>query len=255
MTQIPNYEMYSATTEGDIYSHVNTQGNSREVAYKLTPVLDRNGYHIVGLHHKTKKVHRLVATTFIPNPHNHPVVNHLDGCKTNNNIDNLEWCSYADNTKHAVALGLCSFNSGEDHHASKLTDDETIELIKGTLSGGSNEELAERFNVHSRYVSLVRHKKRQLGIWESHFPDTEPVPSSKVADSKDPAKLTAIVNAALGTKKSNTTIGREFKVDPSAVSRIRSGNNHTSYCIPYIEDFKRRQSQTTIESTQECGSE
>lgn len=254
MTRIPNYEMYSATTEGVIYSHVNNQGNKREVAYKLTPVLDRDGYHIVGLHHKTKKVHRLIAETFIPNPYNYPVVNHIDGCKTNNNISNLEWCTYADNTKHAVSLGLCTFNSGEEHHASKLTDAETIELIKSILAGASNEELAKRFNLHSRYVSLIRHKKRQLNIWEKYFPNVETVSSSKVANSKDPAKLTAIVNAALGTKESNAAIGRKFGVDSSAISRIRSGNKTTSYYIPYIEDFKRRQSQTTIESTQKCGS-
>lgn len=52
------------------------------------------------------RVHRLVAMTFIPNVDNQPCVNHLDGDKNNNTVDNLEWCSHAQNTKHAFDLGL-----------------------------------------------------------------------------------------------------------------------------------------------------
>ena len=69
------------------------------------------GYRNVELNNKEPKrkmIHRLVAEAFIPNPMNLPVVNHLDGDKHNNCVSNLEWCTYRQNTLHAIKLGLFS---------------------------------------------------------------------------------------------------------------------------------------------------
>lgn len=69
-----------------------------------------HGYFQVNLDfdgkNKTKKVHRLVATAFIPNPYNKPQINHIDGNKQNNHISNLEWCTGSENVKHAFNIGL-----------------------------------------------------------------------------------------------------------------------------------------------------
>ena len=51
-------------------------------------------------------IHRLIAIKYIPNPNNYPVINHIDGNKLNNSIDNLEWCTHSDNIKHAYDTGL-----------------------------------------------------------------------------------------------------------------------------------------------------
>lgn len=50
--------------------------------------------------------HILIAKTFLPNPNNYPIVNHIDGNKHNNRIENLEWCTYSRNNKHAIDIGL-----------------------------------------------------------------------------------------------------------------------------------------------------
>lgn len=73
------------------------------------------GYCQVDLGEKTVKVHRLVALAFIPNPENKPQINHVDGDKTNNHVDNLEWCDNSENQIHAYSHGLSKPKTGDDN--------------------------------------------------------------------------------------------------------------------------------------------
>ncbi len=85
--------------------------NGRVKSSKIILALSINaGYYALRLvgddDRRGLKVHRLVAKAFIPNPENKPCVNHKDGNKLNNNVDNLEWCTYSENTIHALKIGL-----------------------------------------------------------------------------------------------------------------------------------------------------
>ena len=77
---------------------------------------ESNGYRRVRicLHGKTelRYIHRLLAEVFLDNPEDKPCVNHIDGNKLNNELINLEWVSYSENTQHAVKAGLHKI--GED---------------------------------------------------------------------------------------------------------------------------------------------
>jgi hypothetical protein len=72
--------------------------------------LKQNGYVYIMLYKndggKTHRVHRLVAESYLENNDNKPQVNHIDGNKSNNNVNNLEWCTQSENQKHAISIGL-----------------------------------------------------------------------------------------------------------------------------------------------------
>lgn len=72
----------------------------------LTPCVDKKGYQFVQLfingHFRSKKVHRLVAESFIPNKYNLPIINHKDENKKNNCVNNLEWCTPAYNSNYGT---------------------------------------------------------------------------------------------------------------------------------------------------------
>ena len=103
---------YYITKDGKVYiSNYRNTGVAKEMKPRII-----SGYYSLGLENpnsaaenrkqKIHKIHRLLAEHFIPNPENKPCVNHIDGNKLNNSLDNLEWATISENTKHAYANKL-----------------------------------------------------------------------------------------------------------------------------------------------------
>lgn len=95
---------------------------------------------------KTKKIHRLVATAFLPNPEQLKEVNHKDGNKRNNTIINLEWVTSAQNVRHAFDTGLRTAK-GESNNFSKLSETEVKLIRKLKSEGHPLTKLSKQFNV------------------------------------------------------------------------------------------------------------
>jgi hypothetical protein len=186
---IKGYEgLYQISNLGRVKSLICWCGNKNIKAYRqrekiLKTKPKKNGYLVVTLRYqnviKYKSIHRLVAKAFLPNPNNYPVVNHIDGNKTNNNINNLEWCSYSHNTKEAIRIGLMpkpntvlkrwTGKFGKEHNRSR----HIYQIHKKT-----NQIVAEYYGVpeivrktgfHARAVGAVLyHRRKTTGgyIWK-----------------------------------------------------------------------------------------
>lgn len=120
---IPGFENYEVSSEGRVRSigrWENTKhGGMRFRKGRILKQVDRgNGYQCVGIFneegHRLVNIHRLVAEVFLPNPDNLPQVNHKDECKSNNSVENLEWCSveynltYGNHNKNIVTKQISS---------------------------------------------------------------------------------------------------------------------------------------------------
>lgn len=118
---IEDYPNYQISTFGNVKSKERISpccyNSNRKIKERiLKQYINKKGYLEVCLFNKTKrtkKVHQLVAKAFIPNPENKPCINHMDGNKQNNKVDNLEWCSYSYNVKEAYRLGLSKPNDNQ----------------------------------------------------------------------------------------------------------------------------------------------
>lgn len=122
--EILGYEgFYSVNESGDIFGLPISiiRKNGRKYISKrrgISPSINSTGYYVVSLRkngvQKTEKVHRLVAKTFLVNTQNKTDVNHIDGNKLNNCIENLEWCTKSENHIHKYKVLGFRYNHTEE---------------------------------------------------------------------------------------------------------------------------------------------
>jgi hypothetical protein len=139
-TPIPGYETYYMINETGIVISLHPVHFEKEIV----PKKDRNGYVAVRLYKNGKAcnyyLHRLLATVFIPNPLNKPMINHINGKKKDNRIDNLEWVTNSENMKHAVAIFLvCPFC--KKRVIDKCTGNEYSSIKEAALNMNINYEV------------------------------------------------------------------------------------------------------------------
>lgn len=128
----------------------------------IKPTLTNGGYLKVDLRtggrYKTFSVHRLVAKAFLPKVEDKPDVNHKDGHKLNNYVDNLEWVTHQENAQHAVKAGLNPL--GEDNYQAQLTNEQVLYCrevyIPNDKSFGATA-LAKKFNVNKNIICDAVH--------------------------------------------------------------------------------------------------
>lgn len=151
---------YSVDTFGRVYSH------RHNGVKKLSSNVRKDGYEQVVVSvdnvRKTYSVHRLVASAFI-GQNDDLTVNHKDGNKNNNRLENLEYCTQAENNRHAFDTGLKKGRKGSAHHFAKLNENDVI-LIRFLWENRHINKLTQRqmatvYGVSYQTISDVIAKK------------------------------------------------------------------------------------------------
>lgn len=224
MKHHPTYTHISVSRDGlQVYSTLSGK--------YLSQYMNDNGYMIVNVTTGTNKrrgyrVHRLVAETYLPNEENLTDVNHIDHDKTNNNVDNLEWCDRAYNIRYAIQQGF-NLSIGETHSQATYTEAQIIEVCDLIKDGLRNCDIEKLTSVNKDTISKLRHKE----AW-SHLDAVKNLPAihRKGRISVDKVKL---VCQLLQDGGSNVHISDVTELSLFTVSKIRNRRIYSTISKDY----------------------
>jgi hypothetical protein len=142
---------YYACTDGHVYRNgVKLKGAScgKNVEYRRLVVFYEDGSS------KRHFVHRIIAEAFIENQDQKPCVNHINGKKDDNRVENLEWVTYSENTQHAIRTNLIL--SGSDRPQAKINEQTVHEICQLMVESWRNKEICEKFGLSKSIVTNIR---------------------------------------------------------------------------------------------------
>lgn len=143
---IGNFVVYS---DGTVFSKIKNKF--------IKGTHNSDGYPMVSVDGKQVKTHRLIAECFLPTDPAKPIVNHKNGIKTDNQVENLEWCDHKHNVQHAFKNGLMVRHKGSKNAASKLSEAQVSYIKQGLKDGRTMTSFANEFKVT---ISAIFHIKR-----------------------------------------------------------------------------------------------
>ncbi len=144
-----------------VHVYVQSTDRGKQTRDSKEKIAHRGLYHHISANGKALSVHRLVAIAFIDNPDNLPQVNHKDGNRSNNHVDNLEWVTNSENQSHAVKLGL------KADAPCKVKSSETQTMVYKRIYGISTKRLAKFYGMTHQAIDERTSKvmsKRELEI-------------------------------------------------------------------------------------------
>lgn len=215
-------------------------GNKYRVKGKILKVyLDKYGYSIVSLRKNGKsnhcRVHRLMCIAFKPNPLNKPWVNHKDGSKSNNVLNNLEWSTPSENAKHAYDKGLNPIRLGEKHHNSKLTTGQVKEIVKLIDEGSRTfDQIGGLYGVSKATIGKINTGMIRNEVTGRAINRTST--DMRVGACNPGAK--SVVNCRGEVYPTLKEAALHYSIDPSSLTKACKGKY--SYCGKYSDGSKIR---------------
>ena len=222
---IPNFDGYFCTKDGEVASSINPSKNQPKI---LSPLIINTGYKTVFLRVNGKgkrlTVHRLVALTFIPNPFGYRCIDHLDSNRLNNFVDNLEWVTYAENTRRMWEKGTFVIPKGEDAGSSILTEIQVKDIYQRMTSGEHTSVLCSEYNISDSTVDGIVHGRswKHLGLKPVYRGDLrgEKSPHSKLTDSQ-----VIEIRQMISNQVKDDDIAKFFNVSKSCIQHIKHGRS------------------------------